>query len=108
MLAGAASASTGSALFGAALAGGRQALAGAGGLAVGESADLVSLKGDASVLVGRRHDAWLDAWIFAGGRTVIESVWRAGRQVVSAGRHVRRDSVEARYRAVLSRLLAEA
>jgi predicted ABC-type ATPase len=32
-------------------------------------------------------------------------VWRAGRRVVSNGRHIEREKIEARYRATLERLL---
>ena len=107
VLAGAPGESTGAALYRAALAGGGQALGvGAPRLAVGEPADLVSLDPDHPVLAGRRGDALLDSWIFAGRREVIDGVWRAGVQWVSGGRHRARDAVAARYRQVLEKVLA--
>ena len=43
-------------------------------------------------------DALLDAWIFAGDDTLVTDVWSAGRHVVTDGRHVKRQVIEARYR----------
>lgn len=96
--------STGGWLFGAALRGGAQALgASSGGLAVGETADLVALKPDHACIAG---DTLLDRWIFARGGAAIEGVWRGGRQVVAAGRHVARDPIAASYSRTIARLLA--
>jgi len=100
--------STGRALFDAALAGGARALGAEAGVAVGHPADLVSLKADDEALVYRRHDRWLDAWIFARGRGAIDCVWRAGTKLVSDGRHARRDAIGRRYRQILARLLQDA
>jgi formimidoylglutamate deiminase len=98
--------STGARLFAGALAGGAQALgAGAGGLRPGAAADIVGLDARHPSLIGRRGDALLDGWVFAGGR-VVDSVWRAGRQVVGGGRHRAARPIAARYRRVLKRLLA--
>jgi formiminoglutamate deiminase len=98
--------STGAALFGASLAGGAAALGAPAGLAVGNSADLVSLDADHPCLIGRSGDALIDGWLFAGGRGVIDCVWRHGAKVVSAGRHHARDMITRRYRATLTGLLA--
>src|SRR6185437_7524345 len=108
--------STGRSLFDAALAGGSQALAGAGaaagagrgahGLAAKAPFDLVSLDAGHPALLGRREDEILDSWIFSGGRDVIDCVWRAGEKVVSAGRHRRREAIVARYRRAMKALLA--
>ena len=94
----------------AALAGGAQVLYPGGpqptGLAVGASLDVLSLNATHPALIGRREDEILDSWIFAGGRTVIDCVWRAGSKVVSGGRHRDRDRIVARYGRALRRLLA--
>ena len=97
--------STGAALYGGAVRGGAAALGAPAGLAVGNSADLVSLDADHPCLIGRRDDALIDGWLFAGGRAVIDCVWRHGAKVVSQGRHHARDAIVRRYRAVLTGLL---
>jgi len=111
VLAGESGHSTGRSLFDAALAGGAQALAGAGargrvGLAVDTPLDLVSLNADHPALIERREDEILDSWIFAAGRHVIDCVWRAGEKVVNGGRHRQREAIVARYRRALKALLA--
>jgi formimidoylglutamate deiminase len=73
---------------------------------VGASADVVSLASDHPTLLERRNDQILDTWIFAGGRGVVDSVWRAGVKVVINGRHYRRDAIVVRYGRALKRLLA--
>jgi formimidoylglutamate deiminase len=110
--------STGRALFDAAVAGGERAAgaeridaSGSGtrplpsGLSVGASADIVSLSDDVA-LAGRDGDSILDTFIFANPRRLIDSVWRAGRKVVSGGVHVDRAPVAARFRATLQKLLS--
>lgn len=99
-------ASTGGDLFRGALSGGAQALGASAGLAVGAPADFVTLQADHPGLVGAQADGWLDRWIFAAGRSAIDGVWRHGEQVVSGGRHLRREAIAARYRSTLARLLA--
>ena len=103
-------ASTGRSLFDAALAGGFQALRGAGpeptGLVAGASLDVVTLARDHPALIGRHGDETLDSWIFAGDRGLIDCVWRAGVKLVSGGRHRDRAGVQARYAEALRRLLA--
>jgi formimidoylglutamate deiminase len=112
VLASGAGASTGRSLLEHALAGGRQALHGpaaaaaAGGLAVGTSCDVLSLDAAHAALLERRGDEILDSWIFAGGRSVIDCVWRAGVKVVSNGRHHDRDAIVARFARTLKRLRA--
>jgi formiminoglutamate deiminase len=100
-------ASTGAALFGASLAGGAAALGVPAGIAVGHSADLVSLDADHPCLIGRTGDALIDGWIFAGGRGAIDCVWRHGTRVVSQGRHHAREAITRRYRATLAGLLVD-
>jgi hypothetical protein len=46
----------------------------------------------------------LDAFVFADSRGMIDGVWRGGRQLVRAGRHVARDAVVRRYCAALAGL----
>jgi formiminoglutamate deiminase len=98
--------SVGGRLFRAAGAGGAQALQGDFGIAVGHSADIVSLDADHPSLIERRGDALLDGWIFGSNRPAIDCVWRGGKRVVSSGAHVARADVAARYRKTLAKLLA--
>ncbi|MBS7698911.1 MULTISPECIES: formimidoylglutamate deiminase [unclassified Chelatococcus] len=107
VMAAGASRSTGRSLFDAARQGGARALGVAPmDLAVGAVADIVSL--DPSAFVeGQRDDRIVDGWIFAARRPIVDCVWRHGRQVVKAGRHVARDAIAARYKATLAKVLAE-
>jgi formimidoylglutamate deiminase len=98
--------STGRVLFEAAVNGGARALGVPAGITEGASADFVSLSGESAELAGRSGDALLDSMIFAGAKNSIDGVWRAGRKVVSQGRHLSRDAVVTRYRETLQRLLA--
>ncbi len=107
-LASASAPSTGRRLFEGALAGGSQALGAASGIAVGAPADLVSLLAGDNALVHRRHDQWLDAWIFAGRHSLVDCVWRAGRKLVAGGRHVQREEIGRHYRQTLARMLRDA
>jgi formimidoylglutamate deiminase len=101
-------ASTGARLFDGALAGGAQALGQTGGsLTVGAPADIVGLDPKSLALVGRGPEMVLDSWIFAGGRDVVSDVWRRGRRVVAAGRHIARDAIAARYRRTMIKLLTD-
>ncbi|WP_033923193.1 formimidoylglutamate deiminase [Sphingomonas sp. 37zxx] len=93
--------STGRALVDAVLGGGGTALGRGSAIAVGASADLVALSNDP---LGS-GDRALDRWIFAGGGPSIDAVWRAGRKVVSDGRHHARDAVAARFAQVTQRLV---
>lgn len=104
VLARAEGASTGRTLFERTAAGGAQAL-GQGGYGIGEgaAADLVSLDADDPAFFGRKGDAILDSWIFAGGR--IDCVWRSGRKLVQQGKHIARDAILARYRRAIESVL---
>jgi len=98
-------ASTGRRIFDAVLAGGAQATGrAAGAIAPGRLADLVALDADHPDLAGREGDALLDAFLVAGGGSMVREVWAGGRHVVREGRHVARDAVVAAYRRVLQRL----
>lgn len=101
--------SVGRTLYLGALEGGARALGrDSGALQVGLLADALTLDFDHPVLMALADDALLDGWIFAADDRVIRDVWSGGRAVVTGGRHVARDAVEARYRtamrAVLSRI----
>jgi formiminoglutamate deiminase len=110
VLAAGADASTGRTLFEAALAGGWQALhAGAAqpcGLTAGASLDLITLNSHHPALLERHDDEILDSWIFAGGRELIDCVWRAGERLVQGGRHRGRDALIAGYGQALRALRA--
>lgn len=94
--------STGTALFGAALAGGAQALGAPAGIAAGNPADLVSLDEE---MVGS-DTATLDRWIFATPRPAIDCVWRRGQRLVERGLHRDRDRASWRFAQVLGELRA--
>jgi formimidoylglutamate deiminase len=97
--------STGRVLFERACAGGAQSLgAPTAGLAVGAPADLVSLDTGALPFTATKPDQWLDHWIFAARRPMVDCVWRAGRRLVEGGRHIHAEPIERRYRGVLERL----
>ena len=107
LMSGAEGGSTGRALFDAALTGGARALGVAtAGLAESAAADIVTLDRDHPALIDRAGDAILDAFIFGGGQSAIDCVWRHGAKLVSGGRHVARDRRRARFRAAMARLLA--
>lgn len=98
----AAGASTGRALYDGASAGGARALARSSGrLAVGASADIVTLRADHPSLAGRRDDQILDAWIFSSGASLVDCVWSGGRKVVADGRHARHEEIATRFAATM-------
>lgn len=97
--------STGRVLWDGAVAGGAQAAGRASGaIAVGAVADLVALDIGSVHLDGREGDEVLDAFVFAGNHGLVAEVWSAGRHVVTGGRHVAREGVERRFRAVMAAL----
>ena len=99
--------STGRTLFDAALAGGGQALAQSiVGLQPGARADIVTLDTAHPSLAGRRGDAVLDGWIFAGCSGAVDCVWAGGDKVVEGGRHRLRETARARFSAAVRRLVA--
>ncbi len=90
--------STGRVLFEGAAAGGAQAAGRAAGAIVpGAWADLMALDGEAVDLQGRKGDAILDAWIFAGDDRMVRDVWAAGRHLVQGGHHIAREAITRRY-----------
>jgi len=111
VLAAGADASTGRTLFDMALLGGRQALEAGpvgspAGLATGASLDVVTLHNNHLALLERQGDEILDSWIFAGGRDLIDCVYRAGERLVTDGRHRDRDALIAGYARALHKLRA--
>jgi formimidoylglutamate deiminase len=98
--------STGRALFDAALKGGSRALGvGPAGLIEGAPADIVSLDANHIALTGHSGDGILDAWIFCGGRSLVDCVWTRGRQVVTNGRHQNAEAIAERFRQSLAGLI---
>jgi formimidoylglutamate deiminase len=75
-----------------------------GVIAAGNWADLVALDTKAIDLDGRKGDALLDSFIFAGDDRMIGDVWSAGRHVVHEGRHLQRDAISTRYRQTMAAL----
>ncbi len=102
--------STGRRLYDMARAGGAQAGGrNAGRIAKGALADLVALATDNEWLTNRTGDTALDTAIFGGhGAACVTDVWSGGRHVVREGRHIRRDTIRARFRAVMAELEAMA
>jgi formimidoylglutamate deiminase len=98
-------ASTGRALFELAQMGGARSLGVPdAGLTVGAPADIVSLDTAAAPFVATKPDQWLDHWIFAARRPMVDCVWRDGTKLVEGGRHVHAERIEQRYRTVLAQL----
>lgn len=98
--------STGRVLFDTARSGGCTALGWTSkGLAAGAPADIVSLDMTSPHLAGRAGDSVLDAWIFATRGGHVDSVWRAGKKVVSGGIHVDRTAIVRRFGITMRRLL---
>ena len=107
LMAGLPGASTGRALFTAALQGGAAALgAGPAGLQPGGAADLVTLRAGHPALLHRRGDLLLDGWIFGAGQGAVDCVWVRGRQLVADGRHVAQARTAASYAKTMQRLLS--
>lgn len=98
-------ASVGETLFGAALAGGGQALGVTTGIAPGAPADIVSLNMNHPSFAGATADTILDRWIFAGRTGAIDCVWRAGVLQVVRGKHQASEAIANHYHRTLERLL---
>ena len=86
----------------------RGALAGAS-QATGQdgSGDHLLLDAAAPIFAGVQPSDAVDRWIFSGNRSVVQSVYVGGRQVVANGRHARRDEIAAGYRAAMRGLLVD-
>lgn len=99
--------STGRFLYERAASGGAQAIGrDAGTIEVGKFADLVALRDDMPFLDWPDPDHCLDAWIFGAEEPAVSDVWSAGRHLVRAGLHVRREAIRARFAATMKRLRA--
>lgn len=99
--------STGRRLFDAiCIGGGAAAGRRTGALAVGNWADMLALDTSHPDLDGVTGDMILDSYIFAGDDRMIGDVWSAGRHMVTQGRHIHRDPIEAAYRAAVRDLRA--
>jgi formimidoylglutamate deiminase len=97
----------GARLWRAALAGGAQALGRrVGRIEAGHRADLVRLDGEHPRLMGREHDALLDALVFSGNDSPVSDVMVGGRWRVRDGRHLEREPIATAYRAAVRRLAA--
>ena len=97
--------STGAALHGQALEGGRSACGlMIGAIAPGCRADFVVLETDHPRLYGCVDDQRMDNWIFSGNECLVRDVYAAGRRVVRDGRHMAEEEICRRYRNVLDRL----
>lgn len=100
------SGSVGRRLYGAALAGGAQALGRASGaIETGAFADMVAIDPARDGFHGLREDLVLDAWVFAGSRDAITDLWSAGRHMVREGRHIAREDIAKRYGACLTSIM---
>jgi formimidoylglutamate deiminase len=82
----------------------------AGGLAIGQPvgvlesgfrADLLELDGNHELLFDQSPDIALDTWIFAGSRSMINSVWVAGNPVIENGLHAGEQALRAAYSKVV-------
>jgi len=90
----------------AAAAGGRALGQHVGQLAPGFRADLVELDTHHELLEGRSGDALLDSWVFAGDERMVRSVWVAGKQVVSEGRHPAHEQLLSGFSVVMAAMLS--
>lgn len=76
-----------------------------GRLETGFRADLVELDAGHELLAGRSPDAALDSWIFGGDNSMLNSVWVAGRRMVSKGRHTGESNDRAAFAQVMKEML---
>lgn len=92
-------------LYQRALAGGAQALGRkAGAIAPGCKADLVVLDPEHPILVGRRGEGLLDAWLFSGNATPVRHVMVGGKWVVRDGMHHAQQPIAAGFARTMRRL----
>lgn len=97
--------STGQTLYIGAAKGGAQALGReAGGIAIGQLADLTAIDRSHPTLCALPDHQLLDGLCFAAPDTVVTDVWAAGRHMVQNGRHIARDQIVAAYRSAITDL----
>ena len=98
--------STGENLYRLVAQGGAQALGrNSGALEAGRLADMVAIDAGHLAFAGLAGNQCIDGWLFASDDTVVSDLWSAGRHCVKNGQHIRRDSVERRYREALRQLM---
>jgi formimidoylglutamate deiminase len=98
--------STGRSLYDGALHGGARVLARKiGAIEVGHRADFVILDSNHADLASLSGDRWLDSYIFVAGKAAIDAVIVGGKPVVSQGRHRKRDTITARYKNAITRIV---
>jgi cytosine/adenosine deaminase-related metal-dependent hydrolase len=91
-------------LYRQAVSGGARSLGGGGHLRTRGEAAFVSL--DTSACACPSRASLLDHWIFSDSIRV-DSVWVAGRKLVSQGRHIRRDQTFAAYQRTMTDLMRD-
>ena len=97
--------SVGATLYDAVLQGGRAATQrDVGALEPGQLADLLVLDEYSPLLAARGPEHLLDAWIFAGNRTLVRDVMVGGEWRVRDGRHRDEEGIAERYRNVVEKL----
>ena len=67
--------------------------------------DRIVLDADAPILAGATDGDVVDRWLFSGNRPLVRDVEVAGVRVVEDGRHRDRETVAARYREAMRKLL---
>jgi formimidoylglutamate deiminase len=105
VLAGGPNRSTARQLLEGALAGGAQACGRrVGRIEPGYRADLLVIDSDHPLLLGRKKDALLDSWVFAGNVNLVRDVYVGGKRVIHEGVHARQEPIGARFRQVMGEL----
>jgi formimidoylglutamate deiminase len=75
-----------------------------GRLEPGYRADLLVLNAGHELLTGREPDAMLDSWVFAGDKSMLDSVWVAGQAVIEQGNHQADTSLRAGFMKTINEL----
>ncbi|MEM7651912.1 MAG: formimidoylglutamate deiminase [Pseudomonadota bacterium] len=78
----------------------------AGAIEVGAVADLVAIDSSADALCALKPEQLFDGLCFAADDGVVTDVWSAGRHRVRGGRHLAREQISARYKAVVAELIS--
>lgn len=73
----------------------------AGRIEPGLRADLVELDMSHPLLEGRTQDSTVDTWLFAGGASMVRSVWAGGALRVDGGRYPKKKDFEGLFRQAL-------
>lgn len=76
-----------------------------GQIAVGMRADFVTLDVNATALLARQEDTFLDSWMFAGSGRQVDCVYVGGKQVVTDGRCLAGDDIRQRYAECITALM---